>query len=174
MILFLQFELSHFSGILIMKVNRQRVPCVRNSSYSFIPIILKLYRCLHHTLKMCMWFGYNPQVNFWHFFCKLNLVVFRYFDNESEWTVGALCAQLLLQFLIQIFWNFTDVLMMLWRYACALDIILRLIFDTFSQFELSRFSGIYTMKVNGHCVPCVQTPPSVLLSPAFSKKSGGT
>ena len=85
-----------------MKVNRQRVPCVRNSSYSFIPIILKLYRCLHHTLKMCMWFGYNPQINFLHFFCKLNLVVFRYFDNESEWTVGALCAQLLLQFLIQI------------------------------------------------------------------------
>ena len=60
----LQFELSHFSGILIMKVNRQRVPCVHNSSYSFIPIILKLYRCLHHTLKMCMCFGYNPQVNF--------------------------------------------------------------------------------------------------------------
>ena len=85
-----------------MKVNRQRVPCVRNSSYSFIPIILKLYRCLHHTLKMCMWFGYNPQIKFWHFFCKLNLVVFRYFDNESEWTVGALCAQLLHQFLIQI------------------------------------------------------------------------
>ena len=37
-----------------------------------------------------------------------------------------------------------------------------LVFDTFSQFELSRFSGIYTVKVNGHCVPCVQTPPSVL------------
>ena len=72
-----------------MKVNRQRVPCVRNSSYSFIPIILKLYRCLHHTLKMCMWFGYNPQINFRHFFRKLNLVVFRYFDNESEWTVCA-------------------------------------------------------------------------------------
>ena len=33
---------------------------------------------------------------------ELLIVVFRYFDNESEWTVGALCAQLLLQFLIQI------------------------------------------------------------------------
>ena len=69
---------------------------------SGIPIILKLYRCLHHTLKMCMWFGYNPQINlFLTLFCKLNLVVFQYFDNESEWTVGALCSQLLLQFLIQ-------------------------------------------------------------------------
>ena len=56
------------------------------------------YRCLDDALKICMCFGYNPQVNF----------------------------------------------------------------DTFSQFELSRFSGIYTMKVNGHCVPYVQTPPSVL------------
>ena len=31
---------------------------------SGIPILLKLYRCLHHALKMCMWFGYNPQINF--------------------------------------------------------------------------------------------------------------
>ena len=43
---------------------QEYVPCVRNSSYSFIPILLKLYRCLHHALKMCMWFGYNPQINF--------------------------------------------------------------------------------------------------------------
>ena len=145
-----------------MKVNRQRVPYVRNSSYSFIPIILKLYRCLHHTLKMCMWFGYNPQIIFWHLFCKLNLVVFRYLDNESEWTVGALCAQLLLQFLIQILLILYRCLDDALKICMCFDIILRLIFDTFSQFELSRFSGIYTMKVNGHCVPCVQTPPSVL------------
>ena len=41
---FSQFELSHFSGILTMKVNGQWVPCVRNSSYSLIQILLKLYR----------------------------------------------------------------------------------------------------------------------------------
>ena len=76
-----------------MKVNRQWVPCVCNASYSFIPILLKLYICLDHALKMCMWFGYN---------------------------------------------------------------ILRLIFETFWQFELSRFSGILTMKVNGQWVPCVR------------------
>ena len=23
-----------------------------------------------------MWFRYNPQINFYHFFCKLNLVIF--------------------------------------------------------------------------------------------------
>ena len=62
--LFMQFELSHFSGILIMKVNRQWVSCVCNLSYSFIPILLKLYICLDHALKMCMCSGYGPQVNF--------------------------------------------------------------------------------------------------------------
>ena len=61
---FLQFELSRFSGILTMKMNGQWVPCVRNSSYCFIPNLLKLYRCLYDALKICMWFGYNPQIKF--------------------------------------------------------------------------------------------------------------
>ena len=62
-----------------MKVNGQLVPCVRNSSYTFIPILLKFYRCLDHALKMCMWFEYNPQINFLHLFCSLDFVVFRAF-----------------------------------------------------------------------------------------------
>ena len=69
-------------------------PCGRNSSYSFILILLKLYRCLDHALKICMRFGYNPQNNFSHIF--------------------------------------------------------------FFQFELSHFSGILTMKVNGQWVPYVR------------------
>ena len=63
-----QFELSHFSVILTMKVNGQGVPCVRNSSYSFIMILLKLYSCLYNALKIRIWFAYNPQLNFYHFF----------------------------------------------------------------------------------------------------------
>ena len=51
-----------------MKVNGQLVPCVRNSSYSFIQILLKLYRCLDHPLMICMWFGYDPLINFYYFF----------------------------------------------------------------------------------------------------------
>ena len=65
-----------FSDILTMEVNGRWVPCVSNSSYSFIPILLKLYRCLDHALKMCMWSGYNPEINFCHFFRNLNLVIF--------------------------------------------------------------------------------------------------
>ena len=52
------------------------VLCERNSSYNFIPILLKLYRCFCQGLKMCMTFGYNPQINFCHFFHSLNLLIF--------------------------------------------------------------------------------------------------
>ena len=34
---------------------------MRNSSYSFMPIVLKLYRCFGHGLKKCIYFGSNPQ-----------------------------------------------------------------------------------------------------------------
>ena len=80
-----------------MKVNGQWIPCVCNSSYSFIPILLKLYICLYQALKICMWFGYDTQINFITFVRNLILVIFSHFDNESEWTGGTLCAQLLLQ-----------------------------------------------------------------------------
>ena len=62
-----------------MKANGQWVPCVRNSSYSFIPILLKLYRCLYQALKICMWFGYDTQIIFIAFARNLNLVIFRSF-----------------------------------------------------------------------------------------------
>ena len=50
---------------------------MRNSSYAFISILLKLHRCFVHGLKICMWFGYNPQIIFYHFFHKLNLGLFQ-------------------------------------------------------------------------------------------------
>ena len=56
------FDIFCNSGILTMKVNRQWVPCVRNSSFSFIPVILKLYGCLNHALKMHMWIEYNKKI----------------------------------------------------------------------------------------------------------------
>ena len=42
-----------------MDLNRQWVRRVRNSSYIFIPILLKLYRCLDHALKMCIVCGFD-------------------------------------------------------------------------------------------------------------------
>ena len=66
-------ELCHFLTSDSMKVYRQWVPCGRNSSSIFILIFLKLCTCFLHGLEMCMWFGYNPWINFCHFFslCEL-------------------------------------------------------------------------------------------------------
>ena len=63
-----------------------------------MPILSKLYRCFCHGLKICMWFGYYPQIIFGHFFRNL-----RRFYYQSEKIVGTLCAQLLLQFYIDSF-----------------------------------------------------------------------
>ena len=49
---------------------------MRNSSYSFMLILLKLHRCFGHGLKMFMWFGYNPQITFCHFFPQFELCLF--------------------------------------------------------------------------------------------------
>ena len=65
----LQFNLVIFTT----KVNRFKIFCVGNSSYSFMPIPLKIYRYLGNGLKMCISFGNNPQFNFCNFFCKLIL-----------------------------------------------------------------------------------------------------
>ena len=42
--------------------------CEHNSSYNFIRIFLKLYRCFCEGLKMSMTFDCNPQINFCHCF----------------------------------------------------------------------------------------------------------
>ena len=82
-----------------MKVSGQWVPCVHNSSYSLTLILLKLYLCCDHALKICIFFGYNPRIIFCHFsFHNLNLPGSHFFGHFSEWIEGTLCAQLLLQF----------------------------------------------------------------------------
>ena len=64
--------------LLTFQMKTYWVPCGHNSSYSFPPIVLKLFRCFLHGMKMCMWFWYNPLIIFSHFFCFVTLVVFRY------------------------------------------------------------------------------------------------
>ena len=59
------------------------VPSASNSRYLVCTtptVFFKLYRCFSicHDLKMCIWFGYTPQINFCHFFFRiLNLVIFQ-------------------------------------------------------------------------------------------------
>ena len=52
------------------KVDRYQVSGLCNVSYSFIPVPLKLYRCLDHGLKMCILLGYNPQIIFLSLFSQ--------------------------------------------------------------------------------------------------------
>ena len=83
LLLFLQVELSHFSGIIYNKVNGQGIPCWRNSSYSFIPILSKLHWCFGHGLKICMWFGCNPLIIFIKKKLSLKFITFPAFFTLS-------------------------------------------------------------------------------------------
>ena len=51
------------------------VPFGRNSSYSFPPIVWKLFRYFLHGMRMCMCFGYNPLIILFSLFllCELSL-----------------------------------------------------------------------------------------------------
>ena len=62
---------------------------MRNSSYNLIPILLKLCRHCDHALKICMWLGYTPQINFCHLFFY-NLNFFGHFYLESDLPVGGI------------------------------------------------------------------------------------
>ena len=114
------------------------VSCERNSSYSFLPIFLKLCRCFLHGVRMCIWFGYNCLIIFYHFFHFVNLVIFRPQCIDTEYLVSATPHTIL----YQSFWNFAHVFSMVWRCACGLDIILELIFVTFSTLGTLSFSDL--------------------------------
>ena len=120
---------------------RQHLPwmsCEYNSCYSFLPIFLKLCRCFLHRLRMCMWFGYNCWIIFYHFFHFVNLVIFRPLCIDSGYLVSATAHTIL----YRSFWNFAHVFCMVWRCACGLDIIIALIFVTFSTLWTLSFSDL--------------------------------
>ena len=127
---------THFST----SMYRQWVPCERNSTYSFIQIVLKLCTCFLHGLKM--WIGYNPCFNFCYFFHFAKFVIFwpqiLWKCCDSWYLVSATPHAIL----YQTFWNFAHVFAMVWRCAYGLDIILELIFVTFSTLWTLSFSDL--------------------------------
>ena len=143
LVTFSNFELCHFLTSDSMKVYRQWVSCEHNSSYNFIPVFLKLCTCFCHSLEMCMWFGYNHWINFCHFFYFVNFVIFwpqilwkcidsGYLVSATPYTIS----YLYLYATLHIF------LSMVWRCACGLDIIVELIFFTFSTLWTLSFSDL--------------------------------
>ena len=132
---------------------RQWVPCERNFSYNFIPIFLKLFTCFLHGLKMCMWFGYSPCFNF----CTFSLCELCHFltsDSMKVYRQWVPCECNSSYNFIPIFSNFAHVFSMVWRCACGLDIILELMFVTFSTMELCHFLTSDCMKVYRQWVAC--------------------
>ena len=85
-----------------------------------MPIVLNLYRCFCHGLKMCMWFGYYPQINFHYIFGILNVVIFRRECYQSVCILDTLCAQLLQQFYanrfepLQVFLSWSEDVHVVW------------------------------------------------------------
>ena len=139
---------------------RQWVPCERNSSYNFIPIFLKLCTCFLHGLKMCIWFGYNPCFYFCYFFHFANFVIFW---PQILWKCcdsGYLVSATPHTILYWSFWNFVHVLAMVWRCAYGLDIILELIFVTFSTLWTLSFSDLRFCESRGYLVSA--TPHTIL------------
>ena len=132
---------------------RQWVPCERNSSYSFIL----------HGLKMCMWLGYNPCINFCCFFHFANFVIFWPQILWKSRDSGYLVSTTPHIILYQSFWNFAHVFIMVWRYAYGLDIILELIFVTFSTLWTLSFSDrrfYESLRDSGYLVSA--TPHTIL------------
>ena len=89
--------------------------CIGNSSYSFRPILLKLYRCFKDGLKICILFFQNPEIIFYHFFPIFNLDIFRALILQiCIWSMYLVSATPPTVF-GESFWNFTGVLKFKWQ-----------------------------------------------------------
>ena len=120
----------------------------------FYTDLFELCTCFRHGLEMCIWFGYNPWINFCHFFHFVNFVIFwpqiLWKSRDSGYLVSAAPHTILYQSL----WNFAHVFAMVWRCARDLDIILELIFVTFSTLWTLSFLTSDSMKVYRQWLPC--------------------
>ena len=93
-------------------------------------------------------------------FCKLNLAIFGTLSIPMRMDRGYLVGATPPSVFYRFFGNFIGVLVIVWRYACGLDIILRLIlsyktfsltFITFQHFRLQSYQ--YLINVYIHVVP---------------------
>ena len=131
------------------------VPCIGNSSYSFWRILLKLYRCFLDGLKICILFFQNPEIIFYHFLRIFNLDIFRALILQiCIWSMYLVSATPPTVF-GESFWNFTDVLRMVWRYAYCFFRILKLFF---LHFKSDIFSSLYATDMYRKYMPCIGNP----------------
>ena len=135
--------------------------CIGNSSYSFRPILLKLYRCFKDGLKICILFFQNPEIIFYHFFPIFNLDIFRALILQiCIWSMYLVSATPPTVF-GESFWNFTGVLRMVWRYAYCFFRILKLFFITFFAFLTDIFRALILQICIWSMYLVSATPPTV-------------
>ena len=125
---------------------------------------------LFHGLKICMWFGYSPQIIFCHFFLKLNLVIFSAF-SLSKWIDSKISCvhNSSYSFMPSSFGNLTGDCVMVWRYACGLGYSPQIfcLRHLFLQVKLSHFSAFLLSKwIDSGYLVCA-TPPTVLCQILF-------
>ena len=115
---------------------------------------------------MCMEFGYYPQINlffFVFFFSHFELSHFQARILSKGIDSGYLVYASLPTVLCRSFWNFTGVFAMVWKCACGLDIILKLIVVTFFRIlNLVVFEARILSKCIGSRYLFCATPPSGL------------
>ena len=150
------FNLRHFSSPYTTDMYMEYVPCIGNSSYSFWRILLKLYKCFKDGLKICILFFQNPEIIFYHFLRIFNLDIFRALILQiCIWSMYLVSATPLTVF-GESFWNFTDVLRMVWRYAyCFFQNTEIIFYHFFRIFNLDIFSSPYTTDMYMEYIPCI-------------------
>ena len=125
---------------------------VMNSSYSLRLIILKLYRCFNHGLVICMCVLQNLDFSFrcFTFFHIFNL---DFLHASILWK--CICSRYLVSatpptVLYRSFWNFTGVLIIVWRYACAFTEPCIFFFTFFYIFNLDYFLWLTKSFLTAH------------------------
>ena len=136
--------------------------CIGNSSYSFRPILLKLYRCFKDGLKICILFLQNPEIIFYHFFPIFNLDIFRALILQiCIWSMYLVSATPPTVF-GESFWNFTGVLRMVWRYAyCFFQNPEIIFYHFFRIFNLDIFRALILQICIWSMYLVSATPPTV-------------
>ena len=87
--------------------------------------------------------GYNSRINFYNFYCVLDLIIFRlrYMYYESR---GYLMSAIAPTVLCRSFLNCTGVFDMGYKFACEPYIIIRLLFITFPRFEINILWSLHS------------------------------
>ena len=142
---------------------REYVLSARISSYSFRPILFKLYRCFKDGLKTCILFFQNPEIIFYYIFFVFNLDFFWALILQK--CIGSMYRLPVTPptILGQSFSNFTGAFRMVWRYAYCSFGILKLFFITFfACYNLDFFWALILQKCIGSMYLLPATRPTVL------------